>query len=43
MATTKYGLHPTALVYSGALVVVAGIAAGMLAMHPGHDPMAAPA
>jgi MFS family permease len=42
VATTKYGLHPTALVYSGALVVVAGIAAGMLAMRTGVEPARPP-
>ena len=38
VATTRYGLHQTALVYSAALVVVAGIAAGMLVFRIGGEP-----
>jgi len=42
VATTRYGLHQTALVYSAALVVVAGIAAGMLAFRIGGEPARPP-
>jgi MFS family permease len=36
VATTHYGLHPTALVYSGSLAVIAAIAVGMLVFGPGR-------
>jgi hypothetical protein len=38
VATTNYGLHPTALVYAGSLAVVAAVAVGMLLLRPGGRP-----
>jgi len=37
VTTTKYGLHPTALVYAAALAVLAAIAAGVLVLRPDGD------
>ncbi len=38
IATTNYGLHPTALVYAGSLAVIAAVAVGMLLLRPGGEP-----
>ena len=38
VATTKFGLHPTALVYSASLAVLAAAAVGILLFRPGGKP-----
>jgi hypothetical protein len=38
VATTEFGLHPTALVYSASLAVLAAAAVGMLVLRPGGEP-----
>jgi predicted MFS family arabinose efflux permease len=38
VATTKFGLHPTALVYSASLAVLAAAAVGILLIRPGGEP-----
>jgi Major Facilitator Superfamily len=41
VATTNYGLHPTALVYSGSLAVIAAVAVGLLVFGPRGRPVRA--
>ena len=43
VATTKFGLHPTALVYSAVLAGLAAAAAGILLVRPGKTTQPAPA
>jgi predicted MFS family arabinose efflux permease len=43
VATTKFGLHSTALVYSAALAVLAAAAVGLLLVRPGGETGARPA
>ena len=38
VATTRFGLHSTALVYSASLAVLAAAAIGILAVRPGSAP-----
>jgi hypothetical protein len=38
VATTRSGLHPTALVYSASLAVLAAAAVGILLLRPGAKP-----
>ena len=37
VATTKFGLHPTALVYSASLAALVAVAAGILLVRPGGE------
>jgi hypothetical protein len=38
-ATTRFGLHPTALIYSASLAALVGAAAGILLFRPGGEPI----